>query len=63
MLNEVLCRGTFGLLFSAIFIIWEENQPLNANVLLRLIANWYCSTAMSDSEFEIFHLQIITNLQ
>ena len=30
-------------LFSTIFIIWEENHPLKANVFLLLLANWQCA--------------------
>ena len=39
-----LCSDAFTFittfLFSAIFIIWEENHPLNGKIFLRLLANW-----------------------
>ena len=44
--------GRSGWLFSSIFMIWDENHPLNADVYLTL--SWQLQ--MSDSQFENFVL-------
>ena len=63
-LVQYLCIGRLekflSLLFSVVFIIWEENHPLKANVFFNVYLPIVRAECLN-SEFENFNHQIIAN--